>query len=210
MAKPLMWEFVKGLIAENPTFRIVLGLCPTLAISTAVDNAIAMGIAATIVLLGSEIIIAMFRKAIPNKIRMPVYIIIIATFVTIVALFIKAFSPEMDRALGIYLPLIVVNCIIFGRVEAFSSKNPVIRSLLDALGMGLGFTFALILISAIRELLGTMKISIFGHTLLALPLQPVIVFILAPGALLVMGLLLGFFALLGNKKAEKMGCCGDD
>ncbi len=203
MSKGLRWEFVKGLFRYNPIFRLVLGLCPALAISSALDNAFAMGAAATFVLLGSELIVALFKDRIPAKVRIPGYIIIIATFVTIASLFMQAFSPELDKALGIYVPLIVVNCIILGRVEAFASKHNMLRSLLDALGMGVGFTLGLVLISFIRELLGTMQLRLFGLALLKLPFEPALVFILPAGALLVVGLLLGLFNLLSDKQAKK-------
>ena len=206
--KKLSWEFVKGLFAQNPIFRLVLGLCPTLAVSSALDNAFAMGAATLFVLLGSGIIVSLFKDKIPNKIRIPSYIIIIATFVTIASLFMQAYTPELNKALGIYVPLIVVNCIILGRVEAFSSKNDLKRSVLDALGMGVGFTLGLALISFIRELLGTMKVSLFGLTIIPqLPSQQAIVFILPAGALLVMGLLLGLFNVISGKKTEQSGCC---
>lgn len=201
--KTLTWEFVKGLFKYNPIFRLALGLCPALAVSTTLDNAFAMGAATIFVLLGSGIIVSIFKDKIPNKIRIPSFIIIIATFVTIASLLMQAFFPVLNKALGIYLPLIVVNCIILGRVEAFSSKNPIQRSILDALGMGVGFTLALALISVIRELLGTMQLKLFGLTLLKLPFEPAIIFILAPGALLVVGLLLGLFNHISQRKEVK-------
>ncbi len=202
----LTWEFVKGLFKENPIFKLALGLCPALAVSSALDNAFAMGAAATFVLIGSEIIVALFKDKIPEKVRIPSYIIIIATFVTMASLFMQAFSPALNKSLGIYVPLIVVNCIILGRVEAFASKQPLNKSIMDALGMGVGFTLGLALISAIRELLGTMQLKLFGLTLLTLPAEPALIFILPPGALLVMGLLLGFFNVLGNRQMKKTGC----
>ena len=200
------WELAKGIFAENPVFCIVLGLCPTLAVSTSLDNAIGMGAAATFVLLASNIIISSIRKKTPEKIRIPIFIVVIASFVTIVSLFMQAFTPELNKALGIYVPLIVVNCIIFGRAEAYASKNNVANSMMDGLGMGIGFTLSLLLISGIREFLGTGALKIFGATLVSAPIEPAIVFILAPGALLVMGLLLGLFAHIRNKKYERT-CC---
>ncbi len=196
--KNLINEFAKGLIKENPTFVLVLGLCPTLAVSVSVANGIGMGIAATFVLLGSSLIISLMRDLIPDKIRIPCYIVIIATFVTITELCMKAYSPALDRALGIYVPLIVVNCIVLGRAEAFACKNNLARSFCDGLGMGVGFTLALILISAIREFLGSGQI--LGHTLIK-GFEPVFVLGMPSGALLVIGLLLGFFNFLKNKKA---------
>ncbi len=196
--KKLFQEFIKGIIKENPTFVLVLGLCPTLAVSVSVANGLGMGIAATFVLLGSSAIISLVKGFIPDKIRIPCYIVVIATFVTITELCMKAYSPVLDRALGIYVPLIVVNCIVLGRAEAFACKNSVSASFFDGLGMGVGFTLALMLISAIREFLGTGKI--FGHTLIG-SFEPVSVFGTPSGALLVIGLLLGFFNFLKRRKA---------
>ncbi|MBU0502890.1 MAG: electron transport complex subunit E [Candidatus Omnitrophota bacterium] len=190
-------EFIKGVIKENPTFVLALGLCPTLAVSVSVINGIGMGIASTFVLLGSNIIISLIRNFIPGKIRIPCFIVVIATFVTITELAMKAYSPALNRALGIYVPLIVVNCIVLGRAEAFASKNNLLNCLLDGLGMGIGFTLALILISAIRELLGTGRIM--GYSLIG-NLEPISLIAMPSGALLVIGLLLGFFNLLKNRK----------
>lgn len=184
----LAGEFIKGLWQENPTFRIVLGLCPTLAISTTVVNGLGMGAAATFVLVGSNIFVSLVRKAVPEKIRIPCFIVIIATFVTIVDLLMKAYAPLLSRSLGMYVPLIVVNCIVLGRAEAFSSKHPPLASILDALGMGIGFTWALVLISAIRESLGHGTILGFA---ICKYFDPPLFMILAPGALLTIGLLIG-------------------
>jgi len=184
----LFGEFVKGLWRENPTFRIVLGLCPTLAVSTTVINGIGMGVAATFVLVGSNIFVSIVRNIVPEKVRIPCYIVIIATFVTIVDLFMKAYTPLLSRSLGMFIPLIVVNCIVLGRAEAFSSKEPVLRSIFDAVGMGIGFTWALIVISAIREALGNGTILGFY---LSRSFEPSLFMILAPGALLTIGLLIG-------------------
>jgi electron transport complex protein RnfE len=196
--KNAIGEFTKGIIKENPTFVLVLGLCPTLAVSVSVANGIGMGIAATFVLLGSSLIVSLIRDFIPDKVRIPCYIVIIATFVTIAELCMKAYSPLLDRALGIYVPLIVVNCIVLGRAEAFACKNNLANSFFDGLGMGVGFTLALILISAIREFLGAGQI--LGHTLIK-GFEPVFVFSMPSGALLVIGLLLGFFNIIKNKKS---------
>ncbi|MFA5200192.1 MAG: electron transport complex subunit E [Candidatus Omnitrophota bacterium] len=190
-------EFTKGIIKENPTFVLALGLCPTLAVSVTVANGIGMGIAATFVLLGSSIIVSLIKNFIPDRVRIPCYIVIIATFVTIAELSMKAYSPVLDRALGIYVPLIVVNCMVLGRAEAFACKNSLTRSFFDGLGMGVGFTLALILISAIREFLGAGQI--LGHTLIK-GFEPVFVFGMPSGALLVIGLLLGFFNVLKDRK----------
>ncbi len=192
----LFKEFLKGIIKENPTFVLVLGLCPTLAVSVSIANGIGMGIAATFVLLGSNIIIALIKGFIPDKIRIPCYIVVIATFVTIVEMVMKAYSPDLNRALGIYVPLIVVNCIVLGRAEAYASKHSVADSLFDALGMGAGFTLALILISGIREFFGSGKI--LGVTLLK-GFEPVLVMAMPSGAFLVIGLLLGLFNVLKNR-----------
>lgn len=152
--KRLFSEFSRGVFKENPTFVLVLGLCPTLAVSVTVMNGIGMGVAATFVLLGSNIIIALLKDIIPDRVRIPCYIVVIATFVTITELVMKAYSPALDRALGLYVPLIVVNCIVLGRAEAYASKHTVVNSLFDGLGMGIGFIWALVLIAGIRESLG--------------------------------------------------------
>ena len=152
---PSLWqEFTKGIIKENPVLRLVLGCCATLAVTTAASNAIGMGAATTFVLVCSNVVISLLRKVIPDKVRIPAFITIVAGFVTIVQLFIQAFSPALDEALGVFLPLIVVNCIILGRAEMFASKNKVLPSLLDGLGMGVGFTATLLAMGIIRELLG--------------------------------------------------------
>ncbi len=195
--RKLFHEFLKGVIKENPTFVLILGLCPTLAVSVSVMNGIGMGIAASFVLLGSNIIISLLKNFIPDRIRIPCFIVVIATFVTIAELTMKAYSPALNRALGIYVPLIVVNCIVLGRAEAYAQKAKVINSLFDGLGMGVGFTLALILISAIREFLGTGKLM--GYTPIR-GFEPAFVFALPCGALLVIGLLLGFFNILWCRK----------
>ncbi len=192
-----MHEFLKGIIKENPTFVLALGLCPTLAVSITVINGIGMGIAATFVLLGSNIIISMLRNFIPDRVRIPCFIVVIATFVTINEMLMKAYSPALDRALGIYVPLIVVNCIVLGRAEAYAQKETVLNSFLDGLGMGVGFTLALILISGIREFLGAG--TILGHTIIK-GFEPVFMLGMPSGALLLIGLLLGFFNLIKRDK----------
>lgn len=208
--KSLIKEFTKGIAIENPTFGLVLGLCPTLAVSTSVINAIGMGVAATFVLFGSNIIISAVRRLIPAQIRIPCFIVIIATFVTINELMMKAFFPALNQALGIFVPLIVVNCIVLGRAEAFACKRPVLDSIFDALGMGVGFTLALCIIALVREVLG-------AGTFLGLGLikgfEPITMFILAPGALLTMGILIGIvnywhIKLKTNKEITKAGCDG--
>jgi electron transport complex protein RnfE len=198
--KRLWQEFKKGITVENPTFVLVLGLCPTLAVSTTVMNAIGMGIAATFVLLGSNIIISALRNFIPDKIRIPCYIVIIATFVTINEMVMKAYFPVLNRSLGIFVPLIVVNCIVLGRAEAFACKNRVINSIFDALGMGVGFTLALIVIASIREFLG-------NGTILGIPLvkgfEPATMMVLAPGALFTIGILIGVINFYHLKMKDK-------
>jgi electron transport complex protein RnfE len=198
-------EFTKGFIVTNPIFILVLGLCPALAISTSLDNALGMTVGVLFVLLGSNIIISSIRKIIPNMVRIPVFIVVISTFVTIINLLFNAYLPNLYESLGIYLPLITVNCIILGRAEAFASKNTVFNSIGDALGMTVGFGLALIIISFFREMLGTGSITVFGKHLFTLPVlgeHPLNMLILAPGAFLVIGLLLVLFRQLGVIKNE--------
>lgn len=199
--KHLFKEFTKGITVENPTFGLVLGLCPTLAVSTSLINAIGMGAAATFVLLGSNIIISSVRKFIPAQIRIPCFIVIIATFVTIVELLMKAYFPALNTALGIFVPLIVVNCIVMARAEAFASKNPLLPSIFDGLGMGVGFSLGLSAIAFIRELLGAGSIAGFK---LCAGFAPIALMSLAPGALLTLGLLIGLTNLMRHKKGKAM------
>ena len=194
----LKQDVTRGIFAENPTFRLILGMCPTLAVSTSLVNAIGMGAATTFVLLGSNILVSLFRKLIPSNIRIPAFIVIIATFVTIVELIMQAYFPVLNKSLGIFIPLIVVNCIILGRAEAFASKNPVFPSILDALGMGIGFTGALALLGAAREILGAG--TIWGYQILGAGFNPVRIMILPPGAFIALGLFLGFFNSLSKKR----------
>ncbi len=202
-------EFTKGLFKENPIFVVVLGLCPTLAVTTQTINGIGMGIAVIFVLTMSNLLISLLRNFIPEMVRIPAYIVIIASFVTIVQMVIKAFAPELDRALGIFIPLIVVNCIILGRAEAFASKNSPLLSVMDGLGMGLGFTLSLTLIGFIREVLGsgTITLQLAGiGTVIDLSQwisAPAVVMILPTGGFIVMGLLLAFFQYLKNRQSEK-------
>ncbi len=194
----LLNEFTKGIIKENPLFRLVLGTCPALAITTSVDNGLGMGVAFTGVLLGSNIVISAMRKIIPDSIRIPVYIVIIASFVTMTDLLMHAYSPALYKALGIFIPLIVVNCIIIGRAEAFANRNPVVPSIFDALGMGVGFTLALVLLCTFREVLG-------AGTFLGFRLLPesraAIIMILPPGGFVTLGCLLGFLNKMQSKTA---------
>ncbi len=198
-------EFAKGLIISNPVFVLALGLCPTLAISTSIDNALGMTLAVLIVLLGSNIIISVIRNFIPNIVRIPIFIVIIATLVTVVNLIFHAYLPDMYESLGIFLPLIVVNCIILGRAEAFASKSPILQSVADALGITVGFMLALLMISFIRQVLGTGSLSVFGFDLFTLPVlgeHPIGIFVLPYGAFLVIGLIMALFRRTGVMKSE--------
>jgi len=194
----LIKDFTNGLWNENPTFRLVLGMCPTLAVTTQAKNGIGMGLAATFVLVCSNFVIAILRKIIPDKVRIAVFIVIIATFVTIVDLVMEAFFYDIHKALGIFIPLIVVNCIILGRAEAFASKNPILNSIADGLGMGIGFTCSITVLGAIREILGSG--SIFGIVVFGKSYLPFLIAILPPGAFVALGLLLG----LMNKINERL------
>ena len=204
--KSLLQEFTKGIIKENPVLRLVLGCCATLAVTTAASNAIGMGAATTFVLVCSNAVISLLRNVIPNKVRIPAFITIIAGFVTIVQMFIKAFSPALDTALGVFLPLIVVNCIILGRAEMFASKNKVLPSIIDGLGMGVGFTAAMLAMGIIRELLGAG--TVFGLPILAGFMEPIIIFLLPPGGFFVFGMLIALSGKLSKegKAPESTGC----
>ncbi len=196
--------FFNGLLKENPTFVLFLGMCPTLAVTTGVTNAIGMGLSTTAVLICSNLVISLLRKFIPDKIRIASYIVIIAGFVTIVEMLLKAYLPSLSKSLGIYIPLIVVNCIILGRAEAFASKNKPLSSIFDGLGMGLGFTCSLTLIASVREVLGAgtfAGIPLFGESF-----QPVSIMILPPGAFLTLGVLLAVITGISKKfKQAKEG-----
>ncbi len=187
-----------GIVNENPVLRLVLGMCPVLAVTTAVFNGIGMGIAATVVLIGSNLIISLINKIVPSEVRIPIYVVIIASFVTVVQMLIQAFSPELDKALGIFIPLIVVNCIILARAEAFASKNKPSASILDAIGMGIGFTIALVIISTFREVLGAG--TFFGIKLFGEGFDPALIMILPPGGFLVLGLTIAAVNKLTAKK----------
>lgn len=208
--KGIVKEFSKGLVAENPVLRLVLGTCPTLATTTSVESAVGMGLAASVVLVCSNMAISALRKVIPDKVRIPAYIVIIASFVTIVQMAVKAFLPALDEQLGVYLPLIVVNCIILGRAEAFASKNPVLASAVDGLGMGVGFTAALFIMGAIREIFGAG--SFYGISIPFLAENPMLVFILPPGGFFVYGIIMAAANRLaeskGKPRAELRGCEG--
>ena len=200
--------FLKGLVKENPVLVLILGTCPTLAVSTNVMSALGMGAASTIVLLCSNIVISALRKVIPDKVRIPCYIVLIAGFVTMVQMLVKAFAPALDEALGIYLPLIVVNCIILGRAEMFANKNTVIDSAIDGLGMGIGFTLALFLMATIREVLGSG--SWLGFSIPVLADNNISIMTMAPGGFLVFGILIAVVNAVTKKKNPKteFGCAG--
>ncbi|ABX31347.1 electron transport complex, RnfABCDGE type, E subunit [Petrotoga mobilis SJ95] len=193
-------NFTNGLIKNNPTFVQVLGMCPTLATTTSAENGLGMGIATLAVLTMSNIVISLIRKIVPKKIRIPIYIVIIASFVTMIDLIMHGLTYELWQTLGIFIPLIVVNCIIMGRAESFASKNGVLDSIFDALGIGLGFTGALVLLGSVRELLGNG--TIFGFTVWGDALN-LYLFILPPGAFITLGLLLGMFNSIGISRENK-------
>lgn len=179
---------MNGLITENPTFTLMLGMCPTLAITTAGSNGVGMGLATTAVLVCSNLFISLLRNFIPEKVRIPSFIVVIASFVTMIDLFMKAYLPDLSASLGMYIPLIVVNCIIFARAESFAFKNPPLLSIADGLGMGLGFTFAITLLSCIRELIGNG--TIFGAAVMPASYQPMAIMLQVPGGFVTLGLLL--------------------
>ena len=197
-----------GIIKENPVLRLVLGTCPTLAVTTAAINGIGMGVAATIVLVCSNLVISLLRNFIPDKVRIPAFITIIAGFVSVVQMLVKAFAPAIDKSLGIFLPLIVVNCIILARVEMFASKNTVLPSVLDGLGMGIGFTATLTLMGAIRELLGAG--TIFSLHVIPESVAPMVIFLLPPGGFFVFGILVAASNAIAKKQGkavvEHLGC----
>lgn len=190
-------EFTKGLVKENPVFVMALGLCPTLGVTSSVANGIGMGLAATFVLVMANIIISLIKDLIPAKVRIPAYIVVIASFVTIVDMVMHAYLPALYKSLGLFIPLIVVNCIILGRAEAFAGKNKVIPSIFDGLGMGLGFTLALVVIASVREFLGNG--TLLGIQIMPSSYQPMLIAILAPGAFLVMGFLMAILNMLKKK-----------
>lgn len=199
-----------GLIKENPSLRLVLGTCPTLAVTTLAINGLGMGLAATFVLICSNIAISAMRKTIPDKVRLPAYITIIAGFVTVLMMIVRAFLPALDKSLGVFLPLIVVNCIILGRAEMFASKNNVIDSALDGLGMGLGFTGTLLAMGTIRELLGAG--TLFGFQIIPETIEPMAIFGTPPGGFFVFGILMALVVFIeiktGNTKKRGIGCEG--
>ena len=191
-----------GLVKENPTFVMMLGMCPTLAVTTSAINGIGMGLSTTVVLIFSNLLISMLRKIIPDSVRMPAFIVVVATLVTVVQFLLEGFVPSLYASLGVYIPLIVVNCIILGRAEAYASKNPVLPSVFDGIGMGLGFTLGLTCIGIVRELIGSGKL--FGFQVMPDIYEPVTIFILAPGAFLV----LAFLVAARNKIMKKLEAKG--
>lgn len=193
--------FNNGLIKENPIFVQLVGMCSTLAVTTSAKNGLAMGLAVTGVLVGSNLVISLIRNVIPDKIRIPSFIVVIATFVTMIEMFMKAYAPALYSALGLFIPLIVVNCIIFARAESFASKNKPIPAIVDGLGMGLGYTVALIILASIRELLGAG--TLFGHQIMGAGYQPVLIAIMPPGAFIILGILIGIFNKVRINNEEK-------
>lgn len=210
--KAILERLYNGLIKENPTFVLMLGMCPTLAVTTNAKNGLGMGLATTAVLIMSNLLISLLRKVIPNGVRVPVYIIIIASFVTIVEMLMHAYITALYDSLGIFIPLIVVNCIILGRAETYASKHGPILSIFDGLGIGLGFTIGLTLIGIVRELLGAG--TLFGYKVTPENFEPVSIFVLAPGAFFVLSILCALMNKLNPKGADKRkkhkgGCCGN-
>ena len=185
-----------GLLKENPNLILILGMCPSLAVTTSAINGIGMGIATTLVLIFSNMLISMLKNVIPNKVRIPIFIVLIATFTTVVDLLLQAYVPSLANSLGIFIPLIVVNCILLGRAEAFACKKPVVDSILDGIGMGIGFTLSLFVIGSIREILGSG--AIFGYKFME---SDILIFILPPGAFIVIGFLIAFVKNMQNKKS---------
>ncbi|MDR0884437.1 MAG: electron transport complex subunit E [Oscillospiraceae bacterium] len=229
MAKTaLSKEFSKGILRENPVLRLVLGTCPTLAVTSSAVNALGMGIAVLLVLICANVTVSALRKIIPDKLRIPAYIVVIASFTSVVQMLVKAFVPALDVALGVFLPLITVNCILLGRAEAFAGQNPVLASAADGAGMGVGFTAALLCMGTVREILGAgtflsgaqSLLGVFGEntlggfngwTLLGEGnyLAPIAFFIMAPGGLLVFGLLIALSSKIGRDKAPPSSVCGN-
>ena len=201
--------FSKGVWAQNPVLRLLLGMCPTLAVTNTAINGVVMGGAATFVLVCSSVLISMFKRFIPPKVRIPIFIVVVATFVTVADYMLAAFLPDIHKILGIFVPLIVVNCIILGRIEAFASKNGVVPSLMDALGSGLGFTLGLIVLASIREALGFG--TIFGYPVFWAGFKPMLIMVLPPGAFLTLGFLIGFMNWYDQRQA-KLSCaeCGGE
>ena len=200
-------ELTKGILKENPTLVMLLGMCPTLAVTTQAKNGIGMGLATTFVLLGSNIVISALRKVIPDKVRIPSFIVIIASFVTLIGFLLEGFVPDLYDSLGIYLTLITVNCIIFGRAEMFASKNGVVASACDAIGMGIGFTLALFLMGSVREIIGAGQWM--GMDIPVLHDNPMLLFIMPAGGFFTLGVIIAAVNKLSNKKPpQELGCSG--
>lgn len=202
-----------GIVTENPTFVMMLGMCPTLAVTSSAMNGLGMGLTTTVVLVMSNAIISLLRKIIPDRVRMPAFIVIVASLVTVVQFLLQAYLPSLNSSLGIYIPLIVVNCIILGRAEAYASKNPLLPSVFDGVGMGLGFTIGLTLIGIFRELLGAG--SVFGFSVLPASYEPVSIFVMAPGAFFVLAMLTALqnkfkAPSATNKEGDRDIACGGD
>lgn len=192
--------FYNGVIKENPIFVQLIGMCSVLAVTTSAQNGLAMGLAVTGVLIGSNLVISLLRNIIPGAIRIPAYVVIIATFVTIIEMFMEAFTPDLFNSLGIFIPLIVVNCIILARAEAFASKNKPLPSIVDGFSMGLGYTIALLVLSILREIIGAG--SIFGFELFGAGFEPALIFIMPPGAFILLGILIGIFNSIRNRETK--------
>jgi electron transport complex protein RnfE len=195
-------QIKNGIIKENPTFVLAIGMCPTLAVTTSAINGLGMGLSTAVVLIGSNMVISAIRKVVPNKIRIPIFIVVIASFVTIVSMLLQAYLPSLNKSLGIFIPLIVVNCIILQRAESFASQNTVKQSMADGIGMGLGFTLALTVLGLVRELIGAG--SIFGISIFGGSFEPALIFIQPPGAFLTLGLLMALVnVIVYNRKQKK-------
>jgi electron transport complex protein RnfE len=209
--KPWQERIYNGVVKENPALILMLGMCPTLAVTTSATNGLGMGVSTMVVLIASNLLISLLRKLIPDEVRLPAYIVIVASLVTVVELLIEAYIPTLYSALGIYIPLIVVNCIILGRAEAYASKNPPFLSVMDGVGMGLGFTIALTIIGLLRELLGAG--TFFGISVLPDSIEPIAIFVKAPGAFMVIAIVIAVMNAAGmmtkaNEKVEGCdGCC---
>jgi electron transport complex protein RnfE len=202
----LFSDLTRGIVRENPTFRLVLGMCPTLATTTSLENALGMGLATTFVLTGSNVVISAVRRVIPGAIRIPCYVVIIAAFVAVIEMLMQAYTPALTEKLGIFIPLIVVNCIVLARAEAFASKSPVINSAADGLGMGLGFTLSLSLLASIREILGTSALTVWGDWHFRLPVDAgMILFILPAGGFVTLGCMLALMNHMQARAARRSG-----
>ncbi|BCA78355.1 electron transport complex subunit E [Desulfuromonas sp. AOP6] len=195
----LMTEFSKGIWRENPVFKLVLGMCPALAVTTSAENGLGMGLATTFVLVCSNIVVSLMRRLIPSKVRIPAFIVVVASFVTVVQLCMEAYLYDLYKALGLFIPLIVVNCLILGRAEAFASKNPLPVSVMDGIGMGLGFTLSLFILGGVREILGSG--ALLGYSLFGATYKPFLLMILPPGAFIALGFLLALMNRFESRRS---------